>query len=234
MLLIDPETDTGMGEFLKSCGIEVGQDMIVDKLSRLFGADYLTPIVSQYADYHPITENFQAASFFPLARSVSVAQDLPPQVENTEIAKTGPSSWAETDLVTLKKGDASFDKEEDTMGPIPVAVVSTIQHEPPETKEAKDSQEDTPRPARVVVFGDSDFAGNTYLNLSGNRDLFMNTLSWLAEEEDLIAIRPKKRESQPVVLSYAQGRIIFWVSVVLLPGGVLIIGTILLRWKRVS
>jgi ABC-type uncharacterized transport system involved in gliding motility auxiliary subunit len=254
LLLIDPETDTRLEEFLKSCGIEVGQDMIVDKLSRLFGADYLTPVVSQYAGYHPITENFQAASFFPLARSVSVAEDLPPQVENTEIAKTGPSSWAETDLVTLKKGDASFDKEEDTMGPIPVAVVSTIQHEtkkadtptlPSPLKEedlgggegeagGPGDEEGTPRPARVVVFGDSDFAGNTYLNLSGNRDLFMNTLSWLAEEEDLIAIRPKKRESQPVVLSYAQGRIIFWTSVVLLPGSVLIIGMVLLRWRRVS
>jgi ABC-type uncharacterized transport system involved in gliding motility auxiliary subunit len=242
LLLIDPGTDAGLGEFLKSCGIELGQDMIVDKLSRLFGADYLTPIVSQYAGYHPITENFRAASFFPLARSVSVAQVLPEQVENTELAKTGPSSWAETDLVTLKKGDASFDNQKDTMGPVPVAVVSTIQHETKEsdsgqteeTLQGPDDSKDGPRPARIVVFGDSDFAGNTYLNLSGNRDLFMNTLSWLAEEEDLIAIRPKKRESQPVVLSYAQGRAIFWASVVLLPGGVLIIGIVLLRWRRTS
>ncbi len=84
------------------------------------------------------------------------------------------------------------------------------------------------------MFGDSDFAGNSYLNLSGNRDLFMNTLSWLAEEEDLIAIRPKKRESQPVVLSYIQGRVIFWTSVVLLPGGVLIIGIAVFRLRKTA
>ena len=248
LILIDPETDTGLRGLLKSCGIEVSQDVIVDKLSRLFGADYLTPIVSQYSGYHPITENFNTASFFPLARSVSGAKDLPQHMQNIELARTGPSSWAETDLVILKKGNASFDNEKDTMGPIPVAVVSTIQHE---TKEAKDSQgeglgggegkteepddkKDAPRPARIVVFGDSDFAGNSYLNLSGNRDLFMNTLSWLAEEEDLIAIRPKKRESQPVVLSYIQGRVIFWTSVVLLPGGVLIIGIAVFRLRRTA
>ncbi len=246
LILIDPETDTGLREFLKSCGIEVGRDVIVDKLSRLFGADYLTPIVSQYAGYHPITENFKAASFFPLARSVSAAKDLPRHVQNTELAKTGPSSWSETDLVMLKKGNASFDNKKDTMGPIPVAVVSTIQHETKEadngyTKKAVEDaaeepvdKQDVPRPARIVVFGDSDFACNSYLNLSGNRDLFMNTLSWLAEEEDLIAIRPKKRESQPVVLSYIQGRVIFWTSVVLLPATVMIFGIVVLRLRRIA
>ncbi|RLB83290.1 MAG: hypothetical protein DRH17_02600 [Deltaproteobacteria bacterium] len=246
LILIDPETDTGLSEFLRSCGIEVGQDVIVDKLSRLFGADYLTPIVSQYAGYHPITENFKIASFFPLARSISVAQDVPQHVQNIELAKTGPSSWAETDLVMLKKGKASFDNQKDTMGPIPVAVVSTIRHETTEANndeaketvenktEAPDRKKDTLRPARIVVFGDSDFAGNTYLNLSGNRDLFMNTISWLAEEEDLIAIRPKKQESQPVVLSYTQGRVIFWTSVVLLPAAVLIIGIVVLRRRRIA
>jgi ABC-type uncharacterized transport system involved in gliding motility auxiliary subunit len=173
LLLIDPETDTGLTGFLKSCGIEVGQNVIVDKLSRLFGADYLTPIVSEYASYHPITENFQTASFFPLARSVSATEALPEQVENSELAKTGPSSWAETDLLTLKNGDASFDKDKDTMGPIPVAVVSTINTPTlpspfkgeglgggEEKAEASDKTKDGPRPARIVVFGDSDFAGN--------------------------------------------------------------------------
>ncbi len=246
LILIDPETETGLGEFLKSCGIEVGQDIIVDKLSRLFGADYLTPIVAQYAGYHPITENFKAASFFPLARSIRVAHDVPQHVHNTELAKTGPDSWAETDLVMLKQGSASFDSQKDTMGPIPVAMVSTIQHETEEAKdgqtdkivedkaEESDDEKDVPRPARIVVFGDSDFAGNAYVNLSGNRDLFMNALSWLAEEEDLIAIRPKERESQPVVLSYTQTRVIFWASVVLLPGGVLIIGVVVLRQRRIA
>jgi ABC-type uncharacterized transport system involved in gliding motility auxiliary subunit len=62
----------------------------------------------------------------------------------------------------------------------------------------------------------------------------MNALSWLAEEEDLIAIRPKKRESQPVVLSYTEGRIIFWTSVVLLPAAVLIFGIIVLRLRRIA
>ena len=249
LILVDPETDTGLNGFLKSWGIEVGQDVIVDKLSRLFGADYLTPIVSQYAGYHPITEDFNTASFFPFARSIRAAEDGPPNVENTELAQTGPSSWAETDLAMLKEGEASYDHQKDTMGPIPVAVVSKIRHQVEEADEDltkklgqdeveaphdKDDKNDMPRPARIVVFGDSDFAGNAHVNLSGNRDLFMNALSWLAEEEDLIAIRPKKAEGQPVVLSYTQGRVIFWTSVILLPGTVLMVGVVILRLRRIA
>ncbi len=246
LILIDPETETGLAPFLRSYGIEVGENIIVDKLSRIFGADHLTPIVSQYAGYHPVTQDFEVASFFPVARSVSVAEDVPPHVKNTELAKTGQSSWAETDLAMLKKGKASFDKETDTMGPVPVAVVSTINGETDEQEasgaeesgrdkaQESDDKKAGLRPARIVVFGDSDFAGNAYLDLSGNRDLFMNALSWLAEEEDLIAIRPKEKESQPVVLSHSQGRVVFWTCVVLLPGMVLVSGMIVLRMRSSS
>jgi ABC-type uncharacterized transport system involved in gliding motility auxiliary subunit len=72
------------------------------------------------------------------------------------------------------------------------------------------------------------------LNLSGNRDFFMNALSWLAEEEDLIAIRPKEEESQPLVLSHTQGRVVFWICVVLFPGMVFISGMIVLRVRSLS
>jgi ABC-type uncharacterized transport system involved in gliding motility auxiliary subunit len=250
LILVDPETDTGLAAFLRSYGIVVGQDIIVDKMSRIFGADYLTPIVSEYDGYHPVTEDFKAASFFPLARSVRKINDVPEHVNNTELAKTGTSSWAETNLKILKEGSAFFDEKKDSMGPVPVAVVSTINRkvEEPEdggTEEPAGQAEDfhdrddkdgkdAPRPARIVVFGDSDFAGNAYLNLSGNRDLFMNALSLLAEEQDLIAIRPKERESQPMVLSHTQGRIIFWSSVVLLPGAVLVLGVMVLRARRLT
>ncbi len=245
LILVDPQTDTGLGDFLQPYGIRVGKDTVVDNLSRIFGADYLTPIVSEYDTSHSITEGFGAASFFPLCRSVRRAKDIPPHVEITELAKTGESSWAETDLAVLEKGEATFDEEQDTLGPVPVAVVATIKHETieeehveneeeAEKSEHKSDEEPPVRPARVVVFGDSDFASNAYLHLSGNRDLFMNALSWLAEEEDMIAIRPKERESRPAILSYTQGRIVFWASVVLLPGAVLASGIVVLRMRRAS
>lgn len=57
-------------------------------------------------------------------------------------------------------------------GPVPIAAVATI-----------DFAIEPKKSAKLVVFGDVDFASNAYLNLSGNSDLFLNTVSWLAEEQ---------------------------------------------------
>ena len=50
---------------------------------------------------------------------------------------------------------------------------------------------ETEAETRVVVFGDSDFAANSGLGRQGNRDLFLNTVGWLSQQENLISIRPK-------------------------------------------
>jgi len=84
--------------------------------------------------------------------------------------------------------------------------------------------------ARIVVFGTATLAANQFLNLQGNKDLFLNTVSWLAEEEDLIAIRPKDTKQTPIVPTAAQGRLLFWVPVVVLPAVVIVCGiTVVVR-----
>jgi len=86
----------------------------------------------------------------------------------------------------------------------------------------------------VVVFGDSDFASNAYISLSGNKDLILNTIGWLAEEEDLISVRAKNPVSQPVVLNVTQGRVVFWLPVVALPAIVGLIGVLVVINRRRS
>ena len=80
------------------------------------------------------------------------------------------------------------------------------------------------RYGKLILIGDSDFANNTNINLAGNGDLFLNTINWLAEEANLIAVRAKKRTITPVVLTRAQARAIFWIPVVMIPSAVLIAG----------
>ena len=43
--------------------------------------------------------------------------------------------------------------------------------------------------------GDADFFSNGYLHLLGNRDLFLSMVSWLAERDDRLVIRPRAREA---------------------------------------
>ena len=67
--------------------------------------------------------------------------------------------------------------------------------------------EDTQKPeTRIVVFGDSDFASNGYLGIPGNRDLFLNSVNWLAQQENLISIRPRDPEDRRVTLTRRRSR----------------------------
>ncbi len=205
-LLLDPESGDEFGYFLKERGVTLGQDVIIDKMSSLFGGDYLMPVVLKYNSSHPITKDFRLACFLVMARSVRPLQDTSKDISVETLAWTSGSDWAETDLNALNQGKVSFDEKRDRPGPTPVAIVS-----------AKEG-------SRLVVFGDSDFISNTYLGLSGNKDLFLNVINWLTEEKDLVAIPPKEIKNTPLILTKNQAKMIFWIPVVIMPGFVLIWG----------
>ena len=82
----------------------------------------------------------------------------------------------------------------------------------------------------MAVFGDSDFAANRYFGLSGNGNFFLNTANWLAEEADLISIQPRTSSPKTIQLNPSQGRFLFFVSVILLPLAVLVLGAFV--WLR--
>jgi hypothetical protein len=204
----------------------------VDLVSRLFGADYLMPVITSY-EQHPITKNFEVASFFPLALAVKTTDKMPERVSAQVLAKTSPNSWLKRDMEELKaelrgEGRPLLNERLDEKGPVPVAVVATV------TMRRDGSPDKEPKMARIVVFGDSDFASNNYLNLSGNRDLFLNTVSWLAEEENLIAIRPKESGSFFTPVTADQERLVFWLSMIVLPAVVVGSGVATYIWRRQS
>jgi len=201
--------------YLQQYGFEMGNDLIIElnPIGRLFGIGPEVPIIQQY-ESHPITRDMGGiTTLFPLTRSVQAAK-TPPQGTNVQpLARTSAESWAETNLAELQQGQVKPDPGE-ARGPLPVAVVAT-----------KDK-------ARIVVYGTSSFAANQFLNLQGNRDFFLNTVSWLAEEEDQISIRPKDTRQAPVFLTSQQAQAVFLLPVVILPGIVLVGGIVALVRRR--
>ena len=72
-----------------------------------------------------------------------------------------------------------------------------------EKKEAqsKPSSQDKQKVMKLIVFGDSDFLTNGLLNAQGvNRDLALNSISYLLNEPDLISIRPKRLKATQLIL----------------------------------
>jgi ABC-type uncharacterized transport system involved in gliding motility auxiliary subunit len=188
--------------------------------------------VNQYRD-HPITRDLQGTlTVFPLVRSVDAAEKPGGGISVERLIETPPYpvSWAQPD----SRREIQYDAARDRKGPVPIALVATIGGKPPAPAEVKQAEE-APRPgkARVVVFGNSRFASNPLLRLEGNRDLVMNAISWLAEEEDLIAIRPKDPKSAPLLLAEAQARVFWFVPLVVLPAAVAAVGVgVFVRRRR--
>jgi ABC-type uncharacterized transport system involved in gliding motility auxiliary subunit len=83
----------------------------------------------------------------------------------------------------------------------------------------------------LAVIGDSDFASNRWLALGGNSDLFLNTANWLAQQEDLIAIRPRDPEDRRVELTEDQQTRILWITLVIIPLA-LFANAFRVYWKR--
>jgi len=228
LFLVDAMTEVANLEgILAAYGILLGNDVIVDRYGKLLAGNFLTPVVNSYGE-HPITEGFRHFSFFPQARSVTALKDPPPDLEITVLGKTNEGAYSETDLTTLLEGQTQYEPSEDIKGPVDIAVASVMSTPAHETAGAVSAVTES----RVVVFGDSDFAGNSNIRLSGNRDLLLNTVHWLAEAEDMISIRPTDDLQQPVLLTATQGRFVFWIPVIALPALVLFSGAAILTWRK--
>ena len=80
------------------------------------------------------------------------------------------------------------------------------------------------------MVGDSDFACNEFVQYQRNKDFFLNSVSWLAGEEDLIAVRPKDPENRVLHVTTTQRKIIRMTSMVLYPALVLALGVAV--WAR--
>jgi ABC-type uncharacterized transport system involved in gliding motility auxiliary subunit len=189
------------------------------------------PVVSEYGT-HPITENFRYATFFPYARSVDELDDAPEGVSIQIIAKSSPNSWSERQL---DQQEVRYNEDLDISGPISLAAVMTMEPGEENTESAAAESKESEEPInnkeiRLAVFGDADFAANGYYNLSGNGNMFLNTVNWLTEESDLISIQPKTSQPRTIQLTPTQGRLIFFVSLIILPAAVLLTGIFV--WMR--
>lgn len=240
-----PEERADLSELLARWKVRIGDDVVIDEsaVGRLPGMNEYMPAVMQYPA-HPITRPLgNTVSFFPLVRSIAPASASDDTVEIQTIAMTGARSWAETTLPGTPEEAMEYtpelDPAEDEPGPVSIAVAITAV---PRALPRRDMATLTPqemalRPeehelkTRIVVVGNSSFASNAYLMLPGNGDLALNILNWLAQEEDLIAIRPKSSDTRLVQISLSQMRDIFIVTGILSPIGILIVG-VMVWWRR--
>ncbi len=223
LMLCDPSPLPNIEKYLQSLNIQLARDFIIDEKSKLLGLDDLTPIINPDRN-HPIAKNMNEAVVFPVCRSVRLLGGS----EKIIFASSGPDSWAEQDTRSVYDDKVRFDKGKDIKGPVPVAVIASVQP----LQQDRQSEE----PGLLVVMGNSSFAANHYFNILGNKDLFLNTVNWLSDKKDLLSTRRKTAQApvSMLFLTENENRLVLWSSVIIEPGIILLIGIMVVFWRRIK
>jgi ABC-type uncharacterized transport system involved in gliding motility auxiliary subunit len=214
-------------------GVDVGNNVVVDVsgMGRLIGTDASVPVAASYPS-HAITKNggFNYITAFPMARSAAPVTGGVNGRTATSFIETSPRSWAETDVKgLLTSGQVSLDESKgDKKGPV---VIGSAVNVPTAEASKTPAQPDAPKPeTRIAVVGDSDFAANSGLGIQGNRDLFLNIVGWLSQQENLISIRPREADDRRITMTASSQYWVNWLSILIIPG--FIFGSGVYSWWR--
>jgi ABC-type uncharacterized transport system involved in gliding motility auxiliary subunit len=252
LFLVEPEMQVETPQLtalLKEWNLMAGRDVVVDVsgMGQLFGTGPITPIVAQYP-FHEITKDFRVMTAFHTARSVQAGKETVEGVTAQNLLETSAASWAESDLAL--KEPIEMNEGKDLKGPVALGAVATIPAAAPSSPEpaspapsaaspapspgpspSPEGEPDKPAEARVVAIGDADFASNQLLGFQGNQDFLLNTVAWLAQDADLISIRPKEPDDQRLFLTQQQQQNVSWLALVVLPGLFVVLG-VASWWRR--
>ncbi len=201
---------------LKNYRLNVSNDLVIDRKSFVNGSNGSIPLIDSYNADHAITKKFKGQVFFPLVASID---EIPEQLSNEKgkvsllmSTSTFPESWGETNLKEFASGSVSFTKGVDLPGPLHLAATYESDHN------------------KIVVFGNSGFVLNAYLKFGTNYSLFLNSLSWLVDEDRLISLNLPIVQSEPMFISQQQMGVVFYFAVLFSP--LVLFGTSIYMYRR--
>jgi ABC-type uncharacterized transport system involved in gliding motility auxiliary subunit len=216
LFMLDPFVRTGLEPVVREYSVIVDDDIVIDEASH-FWADVSAPAVSDY-NRHQITRDLPL-TFFPGVRSLSPTPQRVPGTSVVPLVNSSKNSWGQRnpDRVAFVQG-------RDVAGPNTLMVVALRR------PSGADGESAAPR-SRIAVVGDSDFATNSFFHIMGNGTLFLNTVNYLAAQENLIGIQPRTADLPRVNLTNRQMKAVFFLSVLFVPAVLAVVGSAV-WWKQ--
>ena len=203
--------------------IKEGEAIDIGSLASMPNSDGTYVLAAKYLQ-HPMTAGLgRVTVVFRLARAITAMPEGANNRFAQNVLETSATSWGETDLARLF-GSGQVAREPgkgDKDGPLSLAA-AVIAPVGDATPADPSKPEDPKKETRIAVFGDSDFASNQMLGAVRNGDLFMNAINWLAQQEDMIAIRPRDPEDRRITMTASQENLVFWLTIFIIPGVVLL------------
>lgn len=228
LVLLDPLRAPELAAYLRRYGVDLRPDVVLDPESRLSGGESLTIRLPLDRGAHPILEPLDAPPLFSLSRSVGALAADSGATSSVPILRTGEAGWATTDTEVLRTGRAAFVPGRDRQGPVVVGAEFACRTLTPPGGE--------PQQARLVVYGNAQFANNFFIEYLGNKDLFVNTVDWLAHEWEAMSHRPRRQELglQQFFVTEGQAAAAFWGIAVIEPALFALVGVALALRRRWS
>ncbi len=195
-------------------GVHANDDIVVDYSNNL--QNNPAAVVSAGYGTSPITSDMtNLGTVYALARSVTVPAEpgSVPNVQPAALVLAGDQAWGETNFNSQPALDAN-----DTQQPLSLAAAA----------------ENTQTKGRVVVFGDSDFAFNGWVqNFPSNARLLVKGINWATDAEVLVTLTPKpstQRLLRP--MTNVTANLIFLLTAVLVPLAALALGGVVWFQRR--
>jgi ABC-type uncharacterized transport system involved in gliding motility auxiliary subunit len=223
LILLDPPLKFGrpvvadndaFSAVLSDWGVTPEKDVILDPVGQAVGLGPQVVLVTTY-DPHAIVNDMKGtATAFPLSRSLAIKNGAKTTVE--KLFSSSKSSVAST---KLDSPEIDPRDPKNKQGPMIIAAAGNYQT-------GKENSQ-----GRFVVIGSSYWATNSFVTQIGNPDFAVNTINWLASDEDLISIRPKDNDDRRINLTESQQKWMIITSQFLLPLMVIVAG-ITVWWRR--
>ena len=203
-------------------GVSFDKDVVIDK-AQAFQSP-LVPVATSLDSGSFITSTNipagQAALAFEVPNSITVAATAPTNVTVTALVHSSAASYSKTNLQDVI--DNKVDKADgDAAGPFVLAA----------------SAENTQTKARVILLGSTSLGTDRYAQIQGadNLSVTFNSLIWATNFNDYftqVTIQQQQRpQDQPIFADEQSLRNINFITIVVLPFGVLLIG-VLVWWTN--
>lgn len=193
--LVDAEPLHGLERLAEKLDLQLPPGIVIDPAAIEMNVPATWSLGATYPP-HAITHNFNLTTAFPSARPL--LWDENPADSNdgklwqhSVLVEVAPRGWVSR---KVPKGIPRFDKQNDTRGPVVIAMAlqRNISH----------------REQRIVVVGNGAFLSNSFAGNGGNVDLGVNMVNWLAGEEHLIVQHLRPSKDSKLELSAMQLRVV--------------------------
>jgi len=233
LAFLGAQDSTSTDELLRRMGISLAPHTVLQPDGRHPLEALSDPV--RNATAHPIFSVFFRATpaqlgalqaLLPLARPVRPLVNLPSSLAVVPLISTSAEAWGESDAIP-EDGSAERNPGKDLLGPIPLAVAA---------EQSTASGSDLAAPlTRVAVFGSSAMVTDAvYAAIAFNRDLILNTVAWLVQQEAKISIRPRVRAASHLRLTESDLQFVTFFSMDVLPLLLLIFGLAVWQGRRWS